>query len=336
MTFQWPIALWLLLLLPVLALLYVWLQRRRQAARQAALGVMVEAGRTAGRGLRRHWPPLLFLAALGLLILALARPQAVVSQPSLSGTVILAFDVSGSMAADDLKPSRMEAAKAAALDFVQRQPATVKIGVVDFSDNGFTLQVPTNDPGKVAAAISRLAPQKGTSVASGILTALNTIEVASAPPPDSRLYSNQTPEPTPSPTPVPAGHYTPAVIILLTDGENNEPPDPVAAAQAAVDRGVRINTVGLGSTAGADLHIEGFTIHSQLDEGLLTQIAEMTGGTYYNAASAQDLSNIYSHLVPQLVVEPQKMEVTSLLAGAGLLALLVGGVISLVWLGRLP
>ena len=335
MTFQWPLMLWSLLLLPVLAGLYLWLQWRRQAARRVTLGVVVEAGRGTGRGLRRHLPPLFFLAALACLITALARPEAVVSQPHLTGTVILAFDVSGSMAADDLKPSRMEAAKAAARDFVERQPATVKIGVVAFSDNGFAVQVPTNDPGPVSAAIERLAPQRGTSLANGILISLNAIAVSAAPP-ESRFYTNLTPEPTPSPTPVPAGKYTPAVIILLTDGENNESPDPLEAAQLATERGVRINTVGLGSAAGADLHIEGFTIHSQLDEGLLKQISQITGGAYYNAASAQDLSNIYSHLVPQLVVKPDKMEVTSLLAGAGLLVLLAGGVFSLLWLGRLP
>jgi len=207
---------------------------------------------------------------------------------------------------------------------------------VAFSDNGFAVQVPTNDTERVSTAIARLMPQKGTSLASGILTALNTIAVAAAPPPETRFYSNLTPQPTPSPTPMPAGKYTSAVIILLTDGENNESPDPLAAAQMAADRGVRINTVGLGTAAGADLNIEGFTIHSQLDEGLLKQISQMTGGVYYNAASAEDLSNIYSHLAPQLVVEPQKMEVTSLLAGAGLLVLLAGAVFSLAWLGRLP
>jgi Ca-activated chloride channel homolog len=336
MTFQWPLMLWFWLVLPVVAGLYLWLQRRRQAARRVVLGVVVEAGHSAGRGLRRHLPAVFFLAALACLITALARPEAMVNQPHLTGTVILAFDVSGSMAADDLKPTRMESAKAAALDFVQHQPATVKIGVVSFSDNGFAVQVPTNDPVPVTAAIQRLSPQRGTSLANGILMALNAIAVSAAPPPGSRWYPSRTPEPTPPPTPVPAGQYTPAVIVLLTDGENNESPDPLAAAQAAVDRGVRINTVGLGSPAGADLKIEGFTIHSQLNEGLLKQIAETTGGAYYNAASAQDLSTIYSHLVPQLVVEPEKTEVTSLLAGAGLLALLAGGVFSLVWLGRLP
>jgi Ca-activated chloride channel family protein len=198
------------------------------------------------------------------------------------------------------------------------------------------VQAPTNDQDALLAAIDRMTPQRGTSLASGILTSLNAIALSTAPKPESRFYTNLTPEPSPTPTPVPQGTYTPAVIVLLTDGEDNVPPDPLAAAQAAADRGVRISTVGLGSPEGSLLHIEGFTIHSQLNETLLQQISQLTGGTYYGAASAQDLENIYSHLDPQLVIKPEKTEVTALLAGAGLLILLAGGVFSLLWLGRLP
>ena len=126
-------------------------------------------------GRRRHIPPAFFLAGLTILLIALARPQMVVSLPRLEGTVILAFDVSGSMAADDLKPTRMEAAKAAAQAFVARQPPTVQIGVVSFSDSGFAVQAPTNEQETILAAINRLRPERGTSLAHGILTALNTI-----------------------------------------------------------------------------------------------------------------------------------------------------------------
>ena len=129
--------------------------------------------------MRRHIPPALFLAGLTILIVALARPQTVVSLPRVEGTVILAFDVSGSMAADDMKPTRMEAAKAAARDFVQRQPPSVQIGVVAFSDNGFSVQVPTNDQDAILAAINRLTPQRGTSLANGIRASLNAIAVGS-------------------------------------------------------------------------------------------------------------------------------------------------------------
>ena len=132
---------------------------------------------------------MLFLIGLTILLIALARPQAVLSLPRVEGTVILAFDISGSMAADDLKPTRMEAAKVAARDFVQRQPPTVQIGVVAFSDNGFTVQAPTNNQDTILAAINRLTPQRGTSLGQGILASLKTIAVANAPPQAPSLYS---------------------------------------------------------------------------------------------------------------------------------------------------
>ncbi len=338
MSFIWPLMLWLLLLLPLFVLLYLRLQRRRRglAARYGSLGLAREAAGTGRRrfGWRRHLPPALFLLGLALLLTALARPQAVVSLPRSEGTVILAFDVSGSMAADDLKPSRMAAAKAAARDFVQRQPPTVQIGVVAFSDGGLAVQAPTADQAAILAAIDRLAPARGTSLANGILASLTTIAAGGSQ--ATRFYSNLTPVPTPTPTPVPKGTYTPAAIVLLTDGESNIPPNPLAAAQVAADRGVRIYTVGIGSAAGTTLHIEGFNVHTRLDEATLRQISQLTDGAYYNAEDEQDLRAIYENLGSQLVVKPERTEVTSLFAGAGLLVLLLGGACSLLWFGRLP
>ena len=333
MSFIWPAMLVLLLLIPLCVGLYIRMQQRRRriAERYGSLGLTPEA---AGRrlGSRRHIPPALFLVGLTILMLALARPQTVVSLPRIEGTVILAFDVSGSMAADDMKPTRMEAAKAAARGFVQRQPASVQIGVVAFSDNGFAVQAPTNDQEAILASINRLTPQRGTSLANGILASLNTIAAGAGAP--LQLSSNRSP--TPTPTPVPKGAYTSAVIVLLTDGENTVSPDPLAAAQAAADRGVRIYTVGIGSAAGATLHIDGFAIHSQLDEAMLQHISQITDGVYYNAENEEDLRKIYEDLDPQLVVKSEKMEVTSILAGAGLFVLLIGGTLSLRWFSRLP
>ena len=336
MTFIWPSMLLLLAALPLLVLLYMRMQRRRQRM-IAAYGGLGQAQDEKGRGpaWRRHIPPAFVLASRAILMVGLARPQTEVSLPRVEGTVILAFDVSGSMAADDLKPTRMEAAKAAAVDFVQNQPLTVQIGVVAFSDNGFSVQPPTNDQASILAAIKRLTPTRGTSLANGVLVSLTTIATSLAPP-VPRYYTNLTPMPTPSPTPVPAGIYTPAVIVLLTDGENNENPDPLAAAKAAADRGVRIYTVGIGSAAGTTVHVNGFTVHTQLDEGALKQIAQLTGGAYYNAASAQDLHKVYDDLGRQLVVKPEQTEVTSIFAGLGILVLLIGGVFSLLWFSRLP
>jgi Ca-activated chloride channel family protein len=238
------------------------------------------------------------------------------------------------MAANDFKPTRMEAAKTAAKSFVDHQPSTVRIGVVAFSDNGLTVQTPTNDQDAILTAINRLAPQRGTSLASGILASLKAIEVGAGQP--SEIYTNLTPVPTLTPTPMPQGTYTSADIVLLTDGENNENPDPLAAAQTAASRGVRIYTVGIGSSAGTNLHINGFIVHTQLDEDILKQISQITSGAYYNAQSEQDLIKIYNNLNPQLVVMPEMTEVTSMFAGASILLMLIGGMFSLLWFSRLP
>ena len=336
MTFIWPDMLFLLLAAPLLVFVYLRLQVRRKRL-AAVYGAAATTGDKArpGPGWRRHVPPTFFLLSLMILTVGLARPQAQVSLPRLEGTIILAFDVSGSMAADDLKPTRLDAAKAAAQDFVQNLPLTVQVGVVAFSDSGFAVQPPTNDQATILAAIHRLSPTRGTSLANGILVSLTAIDASNSPVPP-HYYTNLTPEPTPSPTPVPSGVYTPAVIVLLTDGENNENPDPLGAAQAAVARGVRIDTVGIGSAAGTTVHVNGFTVHTQLDEAALQQISNLTGGTYYNAASTQDLQKIYADLGRHLVVKPQLTEVTFTFAGLGILVLLIGGLFSLLWFGRLP
>lgn len=336
MSFIWPKMLLLLLLIPLFIVIYLRIQRRRRkfAAGFSKMG-LVRNSESRPFNRRRHIPSALFLAGLAILMLAMARPQAVVSLPRVQGTVILAFDVSGSMAADDLKPTRMEAAKAAARDFIQHQPLSVQIGVVAFSDSGFSVQVPTNDQGAILAAINRLAPERGTSLANGILVSLNTIAKANAVP-APRYYTNATPLPTPTPTPVPQGTYTSAVIVLFTDGENNENPNPLDAAQAAADRGVRIYTVGIGSPAGTTLKINGFTVHTQLNEDMLKQISQISGGAYYNAQSQEDLLKVYDNITSQLVIKPQKTEITSILAGAGVLVLLIAGTFSLFWFSRLP
>jgi Ca-activated chloride channel family protein len=335
MTFIWPTMLLLLLAAPLLALFYTRAQRGRQKI-TAAYGQFGLAQQAAGKSLgwRRHIAPVLFLLAVIILLAALARPQTVVSLPRVEGQVILVFDVSGSMAADDMDPTRMEAAQAAARLFVDKQPATVQVGVVAFSDSGFSVQVPTNEKDAVMASIDRLGPVRGTSLANGIHAALNTIFATKATP--SSMYSVLTPVPTPTQAPLPEGAHSGAVIVLLSDGENNENPDPLTAAEQAAEQGVRIHTVGIGSPAGAVIQVEGFSIHTQLNERLLQEIAQVTGGTYFKADSAEELAEIYGQLRPDLVVKPETTEVTSVFAGAGIFVLMLGGIFSLVWLNRVP
>jgi Ca-activated chloride channel family protein len=206
---------------------------------------VVGGGPAGPRRVRQRLPGALLIAGFGILALAMGRPQGVISLPRLEGTVILAFDVSGSMAATDFQPTRMEAAKVAAREFVARQPTGVVIGVVAFSDGGLSIQAPTSDHDSILAAIGRLAPERGTSLGQGILTALQVIDIAEHPP-DTNFYSSRTPPPTPEPTPVPAGVFAPATIVLLTDGEHNVDPDPLEVAVVAAQRGVRIHAIGIG------------------------------------------------------------------------------------------
>lgn len=337
MSFIWPEFLFLLLLSPLAVFYYLRIQHQRQlaAARMGNLGLIKGFGGISP-GFRRFLPAIIYLLAVCLFIFGLARPQAVVSLPRVEGQIILGFDVSGSMAANDLEPNRLEAAKKVARSFVERQPQSVQIGVVSFSDNGFTVQAPTNDKDAILASINRIVPQRGTSLGNGIASSLSTIALALDPEPATSFYTNLTPAPSPTPTPFPQGTFSSASIILLTDGENNETPDPLEAAQIAANRGVRIYTIGVGSPTGANLQLDGFTVHTRLDEELLKQISDITNGAYYHAADENDLQKIYDNLTPQLIVKTEKTEITSIVAGAGLFLLVIGGALSLYWFNRLP
>src|SRR5688572_10500209 len=247
MSFIWPTLLLTLLCVPLLVFLYVRMQQRKQkfAAQYGSLG-LVHNAKGAGPGARRHIPALIFLTGITLLLISMARPQATLSLPRVEGTVILTFDVSGSMAADDLKTTRMEAAKAAAREFVGNQPTSVLVGVVAFSDGGITVQAPTGDREKTLATIERLVPRRGTSVGNGILVSLNTIAVDAGDPPILNTSSLSAPQ---TPTTAPQGWYPSAMVVLLSDGENNENPDPILAADLAADLGVRIYSIGIGIVA---------------------------------------------------------------------------------------
>jgi Ca-activated chloride channel family protein len=217
---------------------------------------------------------------------------------------------------------------------VNKQPAGVSIGVVAFSDGGLTVQAPTNNHEETLATIERLVPQRSTSLANGILVALNTIAINAGDAPLLKTTGGD--NSTPQPIPTPQGWYPSAVVVLLSDGENNQEPDPMLAADMAADLGVRVYTVGIGSTAGSDITVEGFKIHSQLDEAMLRSISDDSGGNYYSAVNEDALLKIYSDLKPKMTIKTEEMEITSLFAGMGMLAFLIGGALSLLWFGRVP
>jgi Ca-activated chloride channel family protein len=339
MEFLWVDMLWLLLLVPVLIAVYILAQRRRQkyALRYASLSLVKDAlGK--GPGLRRHIPPLFFLLGLTVLIVALARPAATMLLPSQQGTVILTFDVSGSMRAEDMKPSRLEAAKAAARIFIEKQPSNVRIGIVSFSDNASIVLAPTTDREAIFGAINRLTSQRATGIGRGILTSLDAI--FEVPIPEAPRFrpgeSIVLPTPTPTPTPVPRGEYTPAIIVLLSDGQSNVGPPPLTVVEEAANRGVRVYTVGVGSPEGIVLNFQGRSVRVRLDEETLKKIAQETDGAYFKADTATDLQKIYENLSTKLVFKAEKTELTAFFTGAAVVLLLIAGTLSLLWFNRLP
>ncbi|HEX4884478.1 MAG TPA: VWA domain-containing protein [Casimicrobiaceae bacterium] len=347
MKFLWPEALLLLLLVPLVAALYVWLlgRRKRLALRYANLPLVREAmGRAAGW--RRHVPPLLFLAALAALFVAVARPTAVITLPSQQETVILAMDVSGSMRATDVEPNRLVAAQNAAKAFISDQPMSTRIGIVSFAGTAALVQPPTQNREDLVAAIDRFQLQRATAIGSGIIVSLAAIfpdagidiSQLTLGGRDQRGASLDAPKKDGAKEafkPVPPGSFQSAVIILLTDGQRTTGPDPVEAAKMAADRGVRVFTVGVGTPQGEVIGFEGWSMRVRLDEDTLKQIAQITHAEYFYAGTAVDLKKIYQNLNTRLVFERKETEVSAIFAAAGALLALVAAGLSVLWFHRI-
>ena len=304
-----------------LVLAYVWLNRQRSTALAAAGLNQTAAGRG---GFRRHVPPLLFLVALTLLLVALARPSETVAVPRISGTVILAVDVSDSMTAADVKPSRLSAAQRAADQFIAAQPDTVDIGVVAFDQGALTAHPPTNDHTQVTAAIDGLHAAGGTSLGQAILAALSTIVGRTVSLPKSA-----------DATPPNLGYWGSASILLFSDGEDTVGPDAVSAAQLAADAGVHIDTIGVGTAAGTTIQVNGYQVATALNQDLLTQIAQTTTGSYHPAGDARALNGVYHTLELRLTTKPELVELTGVAIVAAVLLLTVGGMLMITWFGRI-
>jgi Ca-activated chloride channel family protein len=340
MKFLWPEFLWLLLVLPAAVAGYLVLLnlKKKAALRYASLSVFKEA---IGKGLwwRRHLPPAMLLLALAVMIAAIARPAAVITLPSHHETVILALDVSGSMRAHDVEPSRLAAAQAAARSFVSEQPRGTRIGVVAFAGAAALVQPPTSNRNDVLAAIDQLQLQHATAVGSGILVSLKAIFPQAQfdlPPRRSPVAMRETRAPSdPNFRPVPPGSYTAAAIILLTDGQTTTGPDPVEAARLAAERGVRVFTVGVGTDNGQILTGEGWSMRVRLDEQALKAIADLTRGEYFYAGNATDLKKVYQSLHSKLVMEKKETEITALFSAVAAATVLLAAGLSLLWFNRI-
>ncbi|AGL13778.1 VWA domain-containing protein [Actinoplanes sp. N902-109] len=321
MSFHHPLLLIVAVLLTVAAVAgYVVLHRRRMAAFTAA-GF---GGRTGG-GIRRHLPYALMVAGLLILLTGVARPEAKISVPRVSGTVVLAFDVSNSMSAADVNPSRLAAAKTAAIDFVDKQPDSVDVGVLLFGDQALMTQAPTGDHGLAAAAINRLSPGGGTSLGQAILVALGTITGKPVGLPTDGA----------TPTTQDLGYWPSATIVVFSDGQQTGGPDAEAAAEVSAAAGVRIQTVGVGTTKGATVEVDGYQLSTALDESLLTTVAQTTGGAYHRAGDEATLADTTDAIDLRLTTEKKPVELTGPFAGAALLLLALGALLSTRWHGRI-
>ncbi len=346
MDLLWSDFLLLLGLIPLIVAVYVWMLRRRRrfAVRFSSLALVSEA-LPRQSSMRRHLPFALFLMAMSGLVIALARPVAIVSVPTSRANIILAMDVSGSMCSTDIPPNRLEAAQAAAMSFIDSQKASTQVGIVAFAGFAELILPPTSDADELGAAVESLITGRWTAIGSAILEALDAIaEIDGTVAPVTTSTSTGI-----EPTPVPRGAYAPSIIVLLTDGASNRGPSPLDAAQQAVDRGVRVYTIGFGTAEGGRLDCRGASGFSGgfggfgggsgggsrfrrgIDEETLQEIADMTGGTYHAPESADELQEVFQSLPTYLITKHETTEISVAFVAIGALLVALAIVLSFRW-----
>jgi Ca-activated chloride channel family protein len=343
----WPGFLYLLLLIPLAVGIYLWVLRRRSrfAVRYSSLSLVREA---AGKQswLRKHFPFMLFLLALTSLVLALTRPVATVIVPSNEATVILAIDLSRSMCSTDIPPNRLEVAKDAALSFVRNNTSGRQVGIVAFGGFAEVVQAPTTELRLLESAIIYLAPARRTAIGSAILRSLDAIAEV-----DHNMEPSEVdPSADPTASPRTSGEYSPHIIVLLTDGASNAGPLPMIAAEEAVERGVRVYTIGFGTenntspmNCGGDDRF-GFAspfggggggggggFRRQIDEETLIQIADVTGGEYYLAESADELQEVFLDLPTYIIATRETTETSVFFAAFAMLVTILALILALRW-----
>jgi Ca-activated chloride channel family protein len=348
MGFLWSDLLWLLLLVPVLIAAYVLILRRRKkmALRYASL-MLVRDAIGPGQWLRRHLPALLILLALVSALLGVARPSAVFTLPSEHQTIVLAMDVSRSMRATDIKPSRLGAAQRAVLDFVEDLPSNVRVGIVTFAGTAAVVQTPTQNREDLIAAVNRFQLQRRTATGTGLLMALSLLLPDAGIDVEAEVFDRdfsrragalpldaaRKPQPRDL-KPVAPGSYTAGAVVLLSDGRRTTGPDPLVAAKLAAERGVRVHTVGFGTKEGGPVNFEDMVIYMRFDEEALKAIAGVTEGEYFHAGSADDLRKIYRNLTARLALERRETELTAFFGAAAALFAVLAAMLSLLWFHR--
>lgn len=341
LTFLWPRLLWVLLAVPIAMALYAAVVRRRRR-----LAVQFASLESVGSGAEGRWrrvvPPLLWLVGLTAMLLAVARPQATVTLPSRVETVILALDMSGSMKATDIAPTRMVAAREAAKSFVNEQPDNVRIGVVGIAAAAAVVQSPTTNREDILQALERLEPQRGTALGSGLVIALDTALPAARIDVDGFINPRKDrPQPIDKDKDAEAksiapGENTSVAIVLLSDGQSNVGPEAIKAAELAAKLGVRVYTVGMGTPEGSIVKVDGWSMRTRLDEEALQKVASATLGEYFRAPNANELKKIYRTLGAKLAFEKQRpTEVTAVFAGIGALLASLAALLSLLWFNRI-
>ncbi len=356
MTFLAPLLLVGLLLVPALLLLYAWAQRRRSryAVRFTNLDLLANLA-PKRPAWRRHVPPVIYLGAVALLVLGLARPTMVVPVPREDATVMLAIDVSGSMKATDVAPTRLDAAQAAARSFIEQLPEGIRVGLVAFASEPVTLVSPTTDRADLEAAIDRLEPRDGTAMGDAMMEVLDIAEGIQAADDAATPDATEAPDasPTPDATAAPDASSAPdapidqpsdeplVAAILLSDGANSVgTAEPLDAAERAAEMGVPFYTIALGTASGRvtveDQFGQPVTLDVPPDTETLAQIAEVTGATAFDAPTAEELAAVYDNLQSRVGFTEEQQEVTAWFAAAALVLVVLGAGLSAIWFGRLP
>jgi Ca-activated chloride channel family protein len=336
-TAQWPGLLWALLLVPVALAAYLLAQRRRSRYTVRFTNLDLLANVVAGTpGWRRHVPPAFYLLALAVLLVSLARPQALMLVPKEQATVVLVMDVSGSMNATDVQPTRLVSSQRAAISFIEQLPDKFRVGIVSFASTAQTLTRPTTDRVAVYEAIDSLHAEGATAMGDGIERAL---DVKRPPvPPATGGAARLAPNP---PAQQPAGSEAPLVVLLLSDGANTQGrTQPMQAAADAKELGVPVFTIALGTEQGmVDVPDETGNLRRipvPPDTLTLQRIAEVTGGRFFAAPSTRELRDVYRELGSKIGYVRERQEVTVVFAATGLLFLVAGAAMSLVWFSRFP